>query len=71
MDMAKITQRDIDLAQEFLDQYQQVDKRGQPDDPAGWLQLKFSCGRARAERLVIAAQQNVTTDELRSRRRRW
>jgi hypothetical protein len=65
-----ITFAQIAQAREFLAQYAALDKRGQPDDPAGWLQLKFSCGRARAERLVIAAAQGVTTRELQQRARR-
>lgn len=52
---AKQTARLI-LARDFLKGYDKLETK--ETDRAGWLQLKFSCSRGEAEKLLLEAEKN-------------
>ena len=50
----------VELTREFLRQFETLESRA--TDDVGWIALKLSCSRTRAERLIAAARAANHTD---------
>lgn len=57
--MSKITEHDVDLTRQFIEQYYALKRKN--GSLQQWIELKFSCSRARAFDLLKAAEQKVAT----------